>query len=187
MGKSSMKNQAVTVGPGIPDPRAGLPRVQIQDAGDPYIPDQHLKDGTVCTGCGAVYHHQRWTLDERLRDTLVAAGTPHETRCPGCQIIKDRLPQGIVTLHGDYWPQHREDITNLVKNEETRARSTNPIERVMDMREENGCLVIETTTEKLAQRIGRSIHNAHKGDVEYKWSDGNQLVRVEWAREMNGK
>jgi hypothetical protein len=44
----------------------------------------------------------------------------------------------------------------------------------------NGDWRIDTTTEKLAQRLGRSLRKARGGKVVYKWSHNNKLVRVFW-------
>jgi hypothetical protein len=163
------------------------PRDSVQEFDDPYLPDQHYQEGTVCSRCGVVYHHQHWVVDEPRRQRLLEAGNAPQVVCPGCRKVADHEPQGILTLHGDYWPEHRDDILNLIRHEEERGLNTNPLERIMNVREENGCLVVETTNEKLAQRIGRQIDKAHKGRIEYKWSDGNRLVRVEWERTLNRK
>jgi hypothetical protein len=42
---------------------------------------------------------------------------------------------------------------------------------------------VETTTEKLAQRLGRAVRKARGGKVEYKWSRNNKFVRVCWEKE----
>lgn len=190
MGKSVSKNPTVThaaASPQVRTPKAVLARDDLQEYDDPYLPDQHYEDGTVCTQCGAVYANQHWTLDEKQRAKMMGGAVKHETTCPGCKKIAERNPHGIVTLSGDYWPQHREEILNLIRNEEQRAVGTNPLERIMDIREEDGALVIETTNEKLAQRIGRHIDKAHNGQIEYQWSDGNRLVRVYWQRSLAQK
>jgi hypothetical protein len=41
---------------------------------------------------------------------------------------------------------------------------------------------VETTTEKLAQRLGRSIKKARGGKIEYKWGHNNKFVRVIWEK-----
>jgi len=189
MGKSFSKDQLASTPVSsnkVKDLRNALPRDQVQDGNNPYIPEFHYKDDTVCTRCGAVYHNQHWTRDDKRRDLLMSAGVAHEIVCPGCKIVEERNPQGVVTLSGDYWPAHRNDILNLIHNEEARGIQTNPLERIIDTREEDGALVIETTNENLAQRIGRSVNKAHKGTLEYKWPDGDHLVRVYWERSMNG-
>lgn len=190
MGKSTHKNPMVTnpiANPSVDNPRVVQPRDYIHDFGDPYIPDQHEPDGTVCTRCGAVYVNQHWTLDEKQRALMIAGAATNEVVCPGCKKVAERNPQGIVTLSGDYWPHHREEILNLIRNEESRALGTNPLERIIDIREEGGELIIETTNEKLAQRIGRHIDKAHSGRIDYRWSNDNHLVRVYWSRSLAEK
>jgi hypothetical protein len=39
---------------------------------------------------------------------------------------------------------------------------------------------LETTTEKLAQRLGRAVHKARGGKIAYKWSHNNKFVRITW-------
>ena len=114
------------------------------------------------------------------------AATAHAVICPACKKIAEGYPEGIVTLRGDYWPQHEEEILNLIRNEERRAMAVNPLERIMDIRHEGDALVVETTNEKLAQRIGHRIDKTHSGHVEYKWSRDNHLLRVYWERSLAG-
>jgi NMD protein affecting ribosome stability and mRNA decay len=190
MGKSSSRNPAATnAAPTARNssPHPARPRATIQDFDDPYLPDHHLPDDTLCSRCGAIYRTQRWTFDEARRNLLLAATDAHQVVCPACRKVADRDPQGIVTLRGDYWPQHRQEILNLIRHEEERGLRTNPLERIIDMREEDGRLIIETTNEKLAQRIGRCIGRAHRGSLQYKWSQDNRLVRMEWERSINHK
>jgi len=78
---------------------------------------------------------------------------------------------------------HRDEILAIVRNEERRARDTNPLERIMEIREGDGRVEILTTDEKLAQRIGREIRKAYQGSVSYKWSEDANLVRVDWSRD----
>lgn len=65
----------------------------------------------------------------------------------------------------------------------TRARETNPLERIMEIRDGGESVEILTTDEKLAQRIGREIRKAYHGTVSYKWSEDANLVRVNWSRD----
>jgi hypothetical protein len=190
MGKSVSKNPMAThpvANPQVQNPKVVRARNDIHDFDDPYLPDQHLEEGTVCPQCGAVYVNQRWTLDDKQRAVMIGGAVTQEVVCPGCTKTAVRDPQGIVTLRGDYWPEHREEILNLVRNEESRALGSNPLERIIDIREEGDELIIETTNEKLAQRIGRHIDKAHKGQIEYRWSNDNHLVRVYWSRSLSEK
>lgn len=70
-----------------------------------------------------------------------------------------------------------------MRNEEERAREKNPLGRIMRMEADGEHWKVETTTEKLAQRLGRSLHKARGGRVSYKWSHNNKFVRVIWRNE----
>jgi len=158
-------------------------RRNIHDNDDPYIPDVSAEEGVACSLCGAVYHNRRWSLNGVPERKASASATPHRVICPGCRKVQEKNPGGIVTLSGGYWGIHREEILNLIRNEEKKAMGINPVERIIQMEEQHGDLVIQTTNEKLAQRLGRALHKACHGDVEYKWSADNKLARVEWSRE----
>jgi len=43
---------------------------------------------------------------------------------------------------------------------------------------------VVTTTEKLAQRLGRSVCKARGGKIAYKWSHNNKFVRVLWEQKQ---
>jgi hypothetical protein len=58
----------------------------------------------------------------------------------------------------------------------------NPLERIMGLEETNGRWKVETTTEKLAQRLGRSVKKARGGKIVYKWGHNNKFVRVVWEK-----
>jgi NMD protein affecting ribosome stability and mRNA decay len=150
---------------------------------DSYIPRGASRSVSICGSCRAVYMNKRWYVDG---DTVKAAGAEMKTVlvvCPACLKIRDNFPGGIVTLRGDYVLAHKQDVMNLIKNEEERARGFNPLERVMSIKENgHGGLVVSTTNEKLAQRLGRAIKKAFHGEVTYQWSHDNKLARVDWVR-----
>ena len=52
----------------------------------------------------------------------------------------------------------------------------------MTMESLDGEIEITTTNEKLAQKIGKALHRAYSGHVEYKWSGDTKLARVTWHR-----
>ena len=53
----------------------------------------------------------------------------------------------------------------------------NPLDRVIQMVPEgNDRLIIETTTEKLAQRLGKAVYRAYKGSLDFRWSHMNKFV-----------
>ncbi len=158
-------------------------RNHVANYGDPYLLQMKPEEAAMCRECKAVFVCGRWQLHEQATDDLKKANKVIETLCPACQKTRDRQPGGIVTLTGGFIKEHETEIINLIDHENREAMGINPLERIMDIERSDSGLTIYTTNEKLAQKIGRSIHKAYAGEVEYKWSEDTKLVRVNWHRE----
>jgi NMD protein affecting ribosome stability and mRNA decay len=157
-------------------------RKNVDRTRDSYIPRKGPLDVGVCPDCHAINRKKRWYLDE-VEYVSLARASAVRRRCPACRKIADGFPSGVVTLRGGFLRTHRDEILTIVRNEERRARGTNPLERIMAIREGDGSVEILTTDEKLAQRVGREIRKAYQGTVSYKWSEDANFVRVNWSRE----
>jgi len=150
---------------------------------DPYLPKGATRKISVCEGCASVYKNKRWYAAGDGGQAATLKQEYVKTVCPACLKIRDNFPGGIVTLAGGYVLPHKQELINLIKNEEEQARGNNPLGRVMTIKENGyGSIVISTTNEKLAQRIGRAIKKAFHGEVSYRWSHDNKLARVDWER-----
>ncbi len=161
-------------------------RKNVDRETDPYIPRKSASAVGICPKCRAIYRNKRWVIDEKEYAALTRKGAPGGIawgRCPACRKIEDGFVAGVVTLRGGYLRDHRDDIVNLIRNEEKRAMGFNPLERIIRMEDKGETLEIATTDEKLAQRIGRELRKACRGIVAYKWSEDSKLLRVNWARE----
>jgi NMD protein affecting ribosome stability and mRNA decay len=152
---------------------------------DPYLPKKTAPSLSTCPECRAICRNKRWYMDEREYSLLTRKKTPVTVsrRCPACRKIADGFPSGLVTLRGGFVREHREEIRNLVRNEEKRARGFNPLSRIIEWKEFEDGFELSTTAEKLAQRIGREVQKACSGTLIYKWSEDSKLLRVNWVRE----
>ena len=150
---------------------------------DPYLMDMPPDEVAICRECHAVYANGLWKLEEQAKKDLDNAKKTTDTLCPACKKTRDRMPGGIVTLSGGFLDQHEDEIVGLINHENEGAMSINPLERIMDTERRDSEITILTTNEKLAQRIGRAVHKAYGGEVEYKWSKGTKLARVNWHRD----
>jgi len=157
-------------------------RKTMNTSGDPYISATRNNLMAVCTKCHTVYYNKRWYIDEELYQKKILMKKIDKVLCPACRKIKDNFPGGIVRLRGSFLNNHKDEIINLIRNEEERARGYNPLERIIKIKDISNELEVTTTNEKLAQRIGKSIHKACQGKVEYKWSEDTKLLRVNWER-----
>ena len=154
----------------------------IDTCKDPYLLKEGSHDMAICKQCHAIYHNKRWYMDEELDAKKLDLPSTVLVTCPACQKIKDKFPGGIVTLTGEFLQKHKDEIINLIKNEEERARGFNPLERIIKILNDPKKIEVSTTNERLAQRIGKKVKKAFSGEVAYKWSQGTKLLRVTWSR-----
>lgn len=145
---------------------------------NPYYEGKKYKEPTFCSSCGLVYEQGRWVDKSRSNKS-----NAHEALCPACRRKRDRNPEGLVYLSGNYFDDHREEIIHLAKNSEERAKEERPLQQIMWVDEDSENLELATTNEHLARRIGKAVARAHDGDLDIKSGDQERLVRVYWSRE----
>lgn len=149
---------------------------QLESAGhDPYHPPRKLAEPTLCPQCHAVYQHGRW---QWLPKPAQAA----EHRCPACRRIHDRYPAGFITLSGDYFAAHRDEILHLLRNEQQREAQEHPMARLIDIEQNADETLVTTTDLRLAHRIADAIAQAHGGELEEKFSPDEYRLRIHWSR-----
>lgn len=160
-------------------------RRNVEAFDDPYIHDEQPAEQSVCRVCGDVYMSGRWYNPDQMPTKLdkPAHDQVNAVTCPACRKLKDRIPSGVLKLTGRFVLDHREEILNLIRNQTRKADLVNPLERIMTLKSQGDGIEITTTNEKLAQRIGKALHKAYSGHIEYKWSGDNRLARVNWHRE----
>lgn len=149
----------------------------LEDEDDPYRVE--LEDGSYCTECGISYINKNWKLNalEKYKKKAII--------CPACKKIKENYYLGILESKGSFLQEHKEEIRNILKNEEERQRAKNALPRIGKIEEtEDGKLIVYTTSVRLAYRLGKAVYNACKGDLTIKWSDGEHFTRVYWNRDI---
>jgi len=149
---------------------------------DPYQPEEG-QEASICASCNALYQSKRWFFDEKLARSLAGTAKVREVVCPTCRKVKDRYPEGILTLSGEFLKDHKDEIVTLLENEAARVGKRSVDDRIIQMNPEGkDKLVLETTTEKLAQHLGRAVYRAYKGELNFRWAAMNKFVRVYWSR-----
>lgn len=155
---------------------------EFETTEDPYAMTSAPSGEVVCPKCKSVFKDKRWFIDESLAEELLEAENVPKLLCPGCRKVQEKFAMGYLYLSGKFWETHKEDIMKLIQNEYEKARGLNPLHQIINIYDEEEATVIETTTDHLAERFGRAIYRAYKGDLEFKWSKGEKLVRVYWNR-----
>ena len=159
-------------------------RGRVKTSSDPYIPEAALPEPAICGGCNALYRNRRWQIDAAAAEKASADSDVSRVTCPACRKIAERYAEGVITLSGNYLWNHEKEIRNILRNEENRAMAKNPLQRIIRMEREGDSLIIETTEEKLAEHLGRTLNRAHQGELSVTWSDQHSLCRVSWERDQ---
>lgn len=144
-----------------------------------------MKEPASCRECGAIYINRRWTMREPdLSDSARRGYRPvRSILCPACQQVSSGIFGGYLTVDGSFYREHKAEIGRLIANEAGRALDDDPLSRIMDEAESDGRLSIKTTTEHLAQRLGKALEKAYDGETDYDFSHENKLARVHWHRD----
>ena len=79
--------------------------------------------------------------------------------------------------------RHKAEILNLVHNHEMKENAEHPLHRIMGIEEHPNSIVVSTTDIHLPQRIGESLHHAHKGELDIHYDEEGYFVRVNWVRD----
>ena len=148
-------------------------RAQQDHIRDPYQQQRKLEEPTACRECGAVYHRGRWQWGPKPTGA-------HEDLCPACRRIRDRLPAGILTLHGEFALQHEQEITGLARNEEAAEKGEHPLNRVAGIERTDAGLVITTTDIHLPRRIGEALKRAYRGTLKTHFDETGYFFRGDW-------
>ena len=151
----------------------------------PFPDSKPSGDPAICSSCHAVWTRGKWSLDPAICREVQRWRAPRPAVCPACRSAKEGLPAGILYLAGSFLREKQTEILNLIRNAERAAADKNPLERIIRIREDSGYrLVIETTSEKLARRLGRAISKACGGTLEIRFSHEDKLVRIYWRRDI---
>jgi len=141
---------------------------------DTYTTKGKPSEPSVCPQCNAVFHAGRWQW-------IQPPAKSHQHNCPACQRMLEQNPAGFVTLQGDFFIVHRDEIMHLIHHVEKREKTEHPLKRIMAIEEKDNVVLITTTDIHLARGIGEAIHNAYQGDLEFHYNPSENLLRVHWS------
>lgn len=161
-----------------PVPQRGLrQRQNIRETRhDAYREKWKYNEPTICSDCKAVFHVGRWQW-------LAVPFDGEQRRCPACQRIHDQLPAGYLTLSGEFFYGHFDEILRLLKHVADHARQEHPLKRIMAIdKMPAGDMLISTTDLHLARELGEAVHHAYQGALNYQYNSGDDCLRVAWQR-----
>ncbi len=140
---------------------------------DAYKAKGKLLEPSVCSQCGAVYHEGRWQW-------LPAPENAHTEMCPACHRIHDQYPAGFLSMKGEFFQSHRDEIMHLLHNLEKHERAEHPLKRIIAVENKVGSTEVTTTDIHLARGMGEALHHAYQGELAYHYNPEQNLLRVNW-------
>jgi hypothetical protein len=138
----------------------------------------------LCPGCGSVYFKRRWVAASRVPALHIDPNAAFTVRiCAACLRDTSSIPHGYVHVVGEFFAQHRDEIEHLLHSEVSSARHDNPLHQALRWDDDGtGGLMVATTTEYLAERLGHALNKAYSGEVHYGFSHENKFAHVWWQR-----
>jgi hypothetical protein len=118
--------------------------------------------------------HWKWT--ER-------PAAAHEELCPACQRINDDFPAGQLALTGQFVTQHLDDILRIVRHQEGIEKAEHPLNRIMNIEDTMGAIVVTTTEIHLLRRIGEALKRAFDGELKSNYDKDGYFLRATWHRD----
>lgn len=143
---------------------------------DPYKSKAKPPEPTVCPECRAVFKDGRWQWLEELPEKS------HRELCPACQRIRDRVPAGILTLSGEFFETHQDEIMALIHNKVEAENKMHPMKRMMQTERDGEETVITFTDNHLPRGVGSSIESAYQGELDIQYPQQAEIIRVSWKR-----
>jgi NMD protein affecting ribosome stability and mRNA decay len=163
-------------------------RSEVGEKVDWLFPERTYEKGKdrpgvlVCPRCHAISLKKRWFLDEDRYQQLRSTPGVHLVVCPGCRRIEQQVYDGDVRLRSPLLRSNKPQALAIIRNEEDKARQTNPFSRLASVVDRGDEIDILTTTTWLAEQIGKAFHKSFKGTLEIQRLPEEKFVRVRWER-----
>lgn len=101
-----------------------------------------------------------------------------DTRSP---LLPASDPHGYLHVAGHFAAAHRPDIQGMLNREAQRAHRNSPVSRIIATDVDgSGGLLVSTTTEHLAHRLGQALCRAFGGELHHGFGHKNKLAFVWW-------
>lgn len=157
-----------------PERRDRLIKERIHDT---YKLRRKLAEPTRCPQCGALYAQGRWTWPQHPVEGA------DEQLCSACHRINDNYPAGELTLSGAFLEQHKGEIIGLARNLEAAEKAEHPMNRIIEIRDLAGELLITTTDVHLPARIGKAVQSAWEGALDIHFDEEAYFTSIVWRRD----
>jgi len=95
--------------------------------------------------------------------------------------MRDKYPAGFLTLKGQFFREHRQEILNLARHEEQKTKVEHPLQRIMAIEEQEEGILLTTTDPHLARGIGEAVYRAYQGELDFRYVAESSMLPVSWT------
>lgn len=148
-------------------------RAQNAEMQDPYGRPHKQSAPALCPDCGAVLKDGRWQW-------LSPSPDADSVRCQACHRIQDNYPAGELRLIGPFPSRQRLELEALARHHEAEEKQDHPLNRIMNIVDEDDAIVITTTDIHLPGRIGHAVRRAYHGKLDVHYDPNAYFVRAIW-------
>lgn len=144
----------------------------------------------VCDRCNAVFYDGHWHTDAHAASAM----SEHKPRnakqsamCPACTYVMsgegkaDSDFEGQITLDGLHDANEKAEILLTIRNLARASVEKDPQDQIIAIDDKGDRIIISTTDNQLAVRMGKKIDESFKGGtLRITWSDDDLPARVYW-------
>lgn len=144
----------------------------------------------LCDRCEAVYYDGFWHTDPHASAALKEAKPRTAAKpafCPECRYVVNGEGkanadfEGQLTLDGLHDAEEKDEILRTVRNLARKSEKTDPEDQIIAIDDKGERVVIATSDNQLALRLGKKVDESFKGGtLRVSWSDDDKPARIYW-------
>ena len=160
--------------------KTGHIRDAITNENADFLSGKKYKNYTTCKKCHIIFIDGKWHYNETLYNEAIKKKLiQKEIVCPSCKQIESNRPNGYLYIAKEHLKGKYDDIKNMVKNIETgELKHFNPLDRLVEIKEENDQFVFTSTTPRFSDIIAKKIGKVLHKKPEFHWSEDNKFVKI---------
>ncbi|WP_417666434.1 BCAM0308 family protein [Pseudidiomarina sp.] len=133
-----------------------------------------LTSPSRCKQCGAEFHDGRWCWPSE------ASAEAASVVCPACRQTNEQSPTGVLSLSGDYFFAHKDEIMHLIQHQVDHENKQHPMNRIIQMDQKPDAVTYSFTDMHLPKRVGNALKHAHSGELDIQYDEA--ICRATWKR-----
>ena len=133
----------------------------------------------VCRKCHAIHDGKKWVRE----DAGDLKGNEKIVLCEACKRKRDKIVHGIVYLSGPVLSEKKDEVMNMLRNEQEREISHNHLSQILNIEYNKDQMTITTINQWLALHLGKQFKKNYKGSLQIDRDTSGRRGRGEKGRE----